>query len=514
MLDVEEAVWQRLLLPKLALADLQRLSQASSQLRRLVRAAEPDVWSAATARQDLPTTRLSTMTSYQSVAQMAAQYAAVKTGASTTASAGSAGHFVLALHPNFTETLERRPGPVWLHTDACNVSQPLPGLGQEALQSSMYLLDDAPDSCGSPDGQQFVAYFVDWPAEAEFKKRQKQGAEDPIGFLLWAGDYKRQELRLFDHRSGVHVRIQLQLAYRVKDISWSPDSSAFALHCNADRRACEVFQAPAHLDESTGVSGWVPDCPGLLSSTWSPCSKYCAIVGDCALVLACPRDQVILAVVDEAHMCEHFAIFRRIGMSFASVEGHPHLVLWPEARHVSSLINSCESQPLVMEVTRAGPRVRTAPQDLQTLALELPLYQVAVGHGLAGIRGDGEVVLYQLRTGLRTPVHRTSCSVGSGPAALAWAPDGYTWLAVAFLDIKLGGATAVLEVINGRSGKSVGRQVIAEGRFHRRDHLSITWSSSGNALVVCRDTSEASEDGSEEGSEEASWQKSICRFWT
>ena len=522
MLDVEDAVWQRLLLPKLGLADLQSLSHASTQLRRLVRAAQPDTWSAAAARQDLPITRVSALTSYQSVAQMAAQYAAVKAGMSTTASAGKRVQQVsgLPLHPDFAETLERGPEPGWRRIDARNARQAVAGLGQAYLQSSMYLLDNAPDSCCATNVQHIVAYFEDHLAESEPEaaRKRKWGAENPVSYCAWAEGNRLQmhELRLWDYRSGVHVRIQLGLAFRIRDISWAPDSSAFALHCEADGNACEVYRAPAHPNHATCISGWVPDIPGP-TSTWSPCSRYWAAVGECALVLARPRDQTILAVIDEEHVDKHFALYRQIGMSFAVIEGRTNLVVWPEARPIRPLVSSCESQPFVIDVAEAGQRlIHTLPEDLQELALQLPLYQVTVGYALAGIRADGEVVLYQLRTGLKAPVLRTSCSVGSaGPAALAWAPDGFTWLAVAYLDIRESGATAaVLEVIDGRSGKSACRQVIAQGNVHEGDSLSITWSSSGNALVVCREAGEGSEGSSEEGTEEAGWEKIICRFWT
>ena len=206
-----------LLVPRLALPDLQALHQTCCSFRRLVQAASPRQWQAAAAAHGLRPGSLTAASSYCTAAKLAAHHAAISTGPSSIHTVSGCNESdcpgqgtvdECALHPNFA---------VGLRAEAMGSSSPSMVLcssgthtraakrQHSACMPSHRLSTE--DSCAQ-DGAHVVLHMRHCCPEME--------AGTP-------------SLCLYRLQAPVSSHMHLPLQGRPIDVVWAPDSRSFAV---------------------------------------------------------------------------------------------------------------------------------------------------------------------------------------------------------------------------------------------------------------------------------------------
>ena len=474
-----------LLVPRLALPDLQALHLTCYSSRRLIQAATPHHWQAAAEAHGFQPSSYTAASSYHATAKLAALHAAVSTGPSSihtvhgrleSANPGQGTVEELALHPSFTHGVRThlmepsRPSVVPLQYGAST-----PGEAARLQDSAHKPLTQMPllaEHCGAPDGSCVLLHMRCCCSDR-------------------AADDRGCSLCLYWLSSPETRHVHLPLEQPVRQIAWAPDSCSFVVSMFSDTSEDEVFLFHALGSAEPSIWQLPVDSTIVELVAWSPCSTFLGlvVVDEGAQIREVIIVHMLLRVVVSKVSLPAIAVimyFHSPCLQWVTVGASLALAVWGQNPFESSLLDAATPTTVHFIVPGASegvPRV-------------IPVGNTAVDYGMAGSAGGGLLLVHLQQhdagvgPAMPAALRVTLPSTGVVRRLLAWAPQGGIWLAVVSIELQENGTQAAsLAIVDGRTGRVRSDTVVATYAGKKSLWLqTITWSSSGLALLVAMHT--------------------------
>ena len=481
-----------LLVPRLALPDLQALHQTCSSSRRIVQAASLQHWQAAAKADAFLPGSLQAAGLYQSAAELAALHRGVRAGPTIIHAAqtvqpdrhcarGCQAAEELSLQPDFSAVLRLGSGgndlvPVNLLPEAHAGAPALQGsLGTAAMPAGSIF----EDSC-SPDGAHVLLSLR-------------------AACSCLEGKGPSSDLCLYQVKPLGAGHVHLPSLGQVEAVAWAPNSKSFAVHGvdvdSEDDGPSFRYMVASGVGGTAPLNIWfIPVDPreGQLAYpealchgkrrpwAFSPCSRYlCIITWRYAIIVDVQQQEVVthLALGTLSHACSQWQ--EASCMAWVTAAGHLGVAVWGQ----SICTDARDDTHCLVHVHFVAPG---AAESWGWRVAEMG--SLVVGYGLAGFRSrrlalhNVDICTCEVGPAILTEQYLSSSFQPQG--LLAWAPKGSFWLALLSVDRQPHESDAArLAVIDGRTGRTRCQLEVARSA----DGLvpqSLAWSSSGYGLVI------------------------------